>query len=92
MVILAVQHKVANFDAWKKVFDQNPPKMGGALFHRVNRMLSDPDTVAVVAGFKSAEEAQAFTAAPELAASLKQAGVVGAPRIEMYDEVEAVTY
>ena len=92
MIVLVVQVKIGNFDAWKKVFDEFPPKMGGAVFHRVNQMVSDPQTVAVAAGFKTASEAEAFMASPDLAAAMKKSGVVGAPRIEMYTEVEAVTY
>ena len=92
MITLVVQVKIGNFDAWKKVFDEHPPKMGGAVFHRVNRMVSDPETVAVAAGFKSVKEAEVFMASPDLAEAMKKSGVVGAPRVEMYTEVEAVTY
>ncbi len=74
------------------MFDEYPPKKGGAVFHRVNRMVSDPDTVVVAAGFKSVKDAEAFLARPDLGEAMKQSGVVGQPRIEMYTEVEAVTY
>jgi hypothetical protein len=51
-----------------------------------------PEPVIVVAGFPSGDAAQAFASNPELPEKMKDAGVVGMPRIEMYEEVEAVQY
>lgn len=90
MIIMAIQHQVRDYDTWKKVFDQFPPTADGALFHRVNRGLDDPNNVVVVAGFSSADAAQGFASNPELADKMKEGGVVGAPRIETYEEVEVV--
>ena len=92
MVMLAVQHRVRDYKAWKKVFDEYPPREGGAKFHRVNRMIGDPNTIVVVTGFESAEQAQAFGRSPGLADAMKRAGVVGEPRVEMYEEAEFVQY
>ena len=92
MIVMAIQHQVRDYDAWKTVFDQFPPKVGGALFHRVNRGVEDPNKVIVVAGFPSGDAAQAFATNPDLPGKMKDAGVVGPPRIEMYEEVEAVQY
>jgi hypothetical protein len=92
VVMLAVQHRVQDYKAWKKVFDEHPPREGGAKFHRVNRMIGDPNTSVVVAGFESAEQAQAFRRSPGLADAMKRAGVVGEPRVEMYEEAEFIQY
>lgn len=92
MVMLAVQHRVQDFKAWKKVFDEFSPREGGAKFHRINRMIGDPDTIVVVAGFESAEQAKAFLKNPGLAEAMKRSGVVGEPRVEMYEEAEFVQY
>ncbi len=73
-------------------FDGYPPKAGGALFHGVDRMVSDPSTLVVATGFRSVKDAENFLAKPELGEAMKKAGVIGQPRIEMYTEVESVTY
>jgi hypothetical protein len=91
MIVLAIKHHVRDYDAWKKVFGNFPPTAGGAKFYRINRAVDDPDVVLVVAGFDSAQAAQAFGAMPELQAKMQEAGVVDAPRIEMYEEVESGT-
>ena len=92
MVIVAIQHPVADYDAWKAVYDANNPGTMGAVFARVNRMVGEPNTITVVAGFKTLEDAEAMMANPELETAMREAGVTAAPRVEMYEELEAVQY
>ena len=92
MVIMAVQHRFQDYEAWKKVFDSFPPLNGGAKFHTINRMVGDPNMVLVVTGFESEAEAQAFRANPGLADAIKRSGIIGQPRIELYEEAEFVEY
>ncbi len=92
MVLLAVRHRVQDYKAWKKVFDSFSPREGGAKFHRVNRMVGDPNMVLVVAGFETEAAARAFGADPGLADAMKRSGVVGEPRVEMYEELESIQY
>ena len=92
MVVMAVQHRFQDYDLWKGVFDSFPPGQGGAKFHRINRMVGDPNMILVVAGFETAADAQAFRANPGLADAMKRSGIVGEPRIELYEEVESVLY
>ncbi|MEJ2187188.1 MAG: cyclase [Gemmatimonadota bacterium] len=88
MILMAIKHQVADYDTWKKVYDTFPPTAGGALFHRVNRGTDDPNTVLVVAGFKSTDDARAFQNNAELKDKMQSAGIVGAPRFEMYEQLE----
>ncbi len=90
--ILAVNHEVADYDTWKRAFDDFDKAERGALFHRVNRSVENPNSITVVHGFESPAAAQAFVADPDLADAMKKAGVTGAPRVEIYDEVEAAVY
>jgi len=92
VVLLAVQHRYQDYDLWKKVFDSFPPGNGGAKFHRINRMISDPSMILVVAGFETEAKARAFGADPRLADAIKRSGIVGEPRIEMYEELEFIEY
>ena len=90
MIVGAIRHSVADYDAWKAVYDTMPPTSRGAKFARVNRSLDDPNVVAVVTGFDTLEEIQAFMESDELRAKMAEAGVVGEPRIELYREVESI--
>ncbi|HKI86884.1 MAG TPA: cyclase [Thermoanaerobaculia bacterium] len=92
MKMLAINHDVEDYEKWKKVFDQFPPGKDGATFHRVNRNVENPNNITVVAGFETVEAARAFAHDPKLKEAMGEAGVKGAPRIELFDEVEAVTY
>jgi uncharacterized protein (DUF1330 family) len=90
--MLAVNHDVEDYDRWKAAFDEFPPSLGGALFHRVNRRADNPNNITVVMGFESAAKAETFVSDPELKAAMQRAGVTSAPRIEIFEEVEVVQY
>jgi quinol monooxygenase YgiN len=92
MTVLAINHDVADYNAWKQVFDEFGKAERGVLFHRINRNVDNPNNITVVHGFESVEAARAFITDPELAAAMGRAGATSAPRIEIYDEVEAMTY
>lgn len=89
MIVTAIRHPVQDYDAWKAVYDTFPPTDGGALFARVNRSVDDSSVIVVVAGFPTLEAAQAFLGNPDLKEKMMEAGVIGEPRIEVYEEVEA---
>jgi hypothetical protein len=88
--VLAINHSVADYDAWKAVYDTMPPTSRGAKFARVDRGVDDPNLITVVAGFDSLDALNSFIADPELKAAMNRAGVIGAPRFETYEEVEAI--
>ena len=90
MIVLATRHSVRDYDVWKAVYDTMPPTSQGALFARVNRAVDDPNVVAVVAGFSTVDAAHAFLSSEDLKAKMTEAGVVGEPRFEIYEEVEAI--
>ena len=92
MKTVAINHEVEDYDRWKAVFDEFPPSKAGALFHRINRNVDNPDNITVVAGFESQEAATAFRDNPDLKDAMGRAGVTGPPRIEIFDEVESVQY
>jgi len=48
--------------------------------------------VAVVAGFESVDAANEMLENPDLKAAMDRAGVTSAPRIEVYEETEAVQF
>jgi len=92
MKIMAINHDIEDYDTWKAAFDAFSPSQGGALFHRINRSVEDPNNITVVAGFPTLDTAVAFRDDPALKEAMGRAGVTSAPRIEIFDEVEAVQY
>ena len=92
MQMLAINHDVEDYDRWKAVFDEFPPAMGGALFHRINRNVDDLNNITVVVGFETTEAARAFVDNADLKDVMHRAGVTSQPRIEIFEEVEAVQY
>ena len=56
------------------------------------RNIENDNNITVVAGFDTVEAAQAFRDDPELKEAMGVAGVVGAPRFEIFEEVESVQY
>lgn len=92
MIVMAINHDVEDYDKWKAVFDEFPPSKGGALFHRINRNVDNPNNIAVVSGFESLNAATAFRDNPDLKDAMGRAGVASVPRIEIFNEVESVQY
>ncbi len=90
MITTAIRHSVSDYAKWKAVYDKYTPTSEGAKFARVNRSVDDPNVVAVVAGFESLQLAKAFLDNPTLKTRMTEAGVLGSPRIELYEEVESI--
>ncbi len=54
--------------------------------------MDNPKNLTIVSGFASMETAIAFRDNPDLRDAMGRAGVVGHPRIELYEEIESVQY
>ncbi len=91
MYVLAISHAVEDYDKWKRVYDSmQPTTVGGAKYARVNRSVDDDKMVTVVAGFDSLEALNGFVGHPKIDDASQRAGVIGEPRIEIYEEVEVI--
>ena len=82
-VRLFVRHEVADYAAWRKVFDgfAATQKKFGVYSKAVYRSTDDPNDITVTDDFHSLEKAKAFSASAELKAAMEMAGVKGAPQI-----------
>ncbi len=60
MVILQIEHKVPNFDGWKKAFESDPinRKKAGVRRYRIFRPIDDPNYVIIDLEFDNSEEAK----------------------------------
>ena len=86
-----VRHRVADFDAWKKIYDGFAPIQAehGVHAHQVLRSIENPNDVIVTHTFDSHEAARAFFAMSELKDAMSEAGVdADSVEISYFDEVE----
>ncbi len=62
MTILQIEHKIPNYDGWKKAFDSDPidRKKSGVKRHRVYRPTDDPNYVVIDLEFDNLNSAQSF--------------------------------
>lgn len=74
-----IRHEVADYKAWKKVYDAfaSEQKKGGVVSEAVYQSVDNPNDVTVIHNFRSLEKAKAFTSSPELKAGMEKAGVKG---------------
>jgi hypothetical protein len=83
MVRLFVRINVADYEAWRKVYDQFYGErsamgvMGAAAF----QLVDDPNDVTVWHDFETAEVARAFVSSDALRDIMQRAGVQGEPHI-----------
>ena len=87
MAVSLVLHRVADYDAWRKVYESvaDIQKDGGVTQQSVHRMADDPDNVLVIHHFDTVDTAKAFFASPDLKDAMQRAGVQGEPRIEYFE-------
>ena len=94
MVTLVVFHHVADYDAWKTVFDEHEDvRRGyGQLEHRVFRSVDNPNRVVVHNDFAGEDAARAFMADPSLPAAMERAGVTDEPWLGVIERAEQKRY
>lgn len=88
MVHIIVRHQVADYAAWRRVYDEFEPqaaamgKTGGSVY----QSLDDANELTVVNDFATREAAEAFAGSDELKAAMGRAGVQGAPTMWFVSE------
>ena len=80
-VAVVVNHQVADFDTWKRVFDasEQDRRAAGIVGHHINRGQDDPNALSVYLAATDLERAKQFSSSDELKAAMEQAGVISAP-------------
>lgn len=93
-MILIMQTRVRDYDAWKSVFDDGEPLRArhGCTGHEIFRSDDDGYELTLHLRFPSREAGDALRTDPELAASMKRAGVEGQPTVTWARDGEACTY
>lgn len=93
MAYLMIHHKVEDFAKWKPFFTHNDSarKSAGSKGGQVFRSKSDPNEVVILFEWDKVENAQKFATSPELAALMKEAGVINRPDAFFLEEIEKVS-
>jgi antibiotic biosynthesis monooxygenase (ABM) superfamily enzyme len=83
MTTMLVQHKVKNYENWKKVYDSvaGLRTTFGELSDQIYRDASDANKLTLMFKWDSLPNAQKWAQSPELKAAMEKAGVDGAPSI-----------
>jgi hypothetical protein len=83
MVRLFVWHIVADYAAWRKVYDDFDPQRRpmGVTAHAVYRSVDNPNDVSVWHDFGTREQAEAFVTSEALRSAMQKAGVQGTPTV-----------
>ena len=83
MATMFVRHTVADYDAWRRIYDGFAPTQDamGVTDRAVFRGAEDEHEITVMHDFATVEAAKAFAGSAELKAAMKDAGVTSAPTI-----------
>ena len=88
-----VTHDVADYAAWKRVFDEHASarRKAGIVATHINRHADDPNRLSVYLAGNDAAALDAFLSSNELMATMRDAGVKGPPQIAKITPVEDMT-
>jgi hypothetical protein len=86
---LFVRHSVADYDSWRKVYDEVEPLRAqyGCTAQRVMHVPGNPNEVAGTHDFPTVAQAQGFADDPKLREAMERSGVTGDPRIEVFENI-----
>lgn len=83
MATLFVRHTVADYAAWRRIFDDFAPTQSalGVIDKAVYQAADNANDITVMHDFATLDAAQAFAGSSELKAAMHDAGVASAPTI-----------
>ena len=86
MALLAIQHQVRDYLAWRTVYDSMSEvlQQWGVTEDSVHQLEGVPNTALVLYHFATVAQAQGFLTNRELQAAMQRGGVEGTPRVEIY--------
>jgi hypothetical protein len=89
MARLFVQHKVADYPQWRKVFDEMTANRThfGMTGQSVFRTAADPNEIIIITEWLSVEHARAYATSPDLKSGMQAAGVVSQPNVLFLEAV-----
>jgi len=87
-----ISYQVADFDAWKAVFDDNEQGRidHGYLGHHINRAESDPNSLSIYLAVGDVDGAKAFVTSDDVKSLMEKAGIRSAPEFMWMTPVREV--
>lgn len=94
MLILQIEHKVPDYDGWKKAFDSDPVnrKKSGVCRHRIFRPADDPDYVIIQLEFETLNEAETTLVALRKLWTRVEGKVMFNPQTRILSIAESIEY
>jgi hypothetical protein len=94
MTVLQIEHKVPNFDGWKKAFDSDPigREKSGVLSYRIFRPADDINYVIVEMEFARLDEAEAVLDSLRKLWVQVEGKVMVNPQTRILDVIESKEY
>ena len=94
MTILRIEHKVPDFDGWKKAFDSDPidRRRSGVKRYRIYRPVDDQNYVIIDLEFDELKDAETALTALQNLWSKVEGTVVFNPKTRIIDVVKSVEY
>jgi hypothetical protein len=92
MINVLIHHEVADYVAWKAVFDSDFDSRykNGERSCRIFRSAGNVNDLTLFFEWETLERAQAFLASDELKQRMARAGVKGTPRVDFLNEVHSL--
>lgn len=92
MIYLLVHHEVADYPAWKSVFDSSLDwrTRNGERSCRIFRGFDNPNELTLLFEWENVEKARAFMTSDELKSRMTKAGVKSVPRVEFLTEMFSI--
>ena len=89
-----VKIRVADFAAWKPVFDELEPtrRQAGFTAHSLHRDAEDPNVIIIAYRVGDIARAREYASSQDLRQAMQRAGVQGPPEFWFADDVEDKTY
>jgi hypothetical protein len=83
MSTIIISHKVKDYAKWRPVFDSDLPrrKNAGVKNEKVFRAADDPNNIFIQSEVSNPEQAAKMLDDPDMAAKLKEAGVISKPTV-----------
>lgn len=91
MVILRIEHRVANYEQWKHAFDSDPVdrKGSGVRRYQILRGLDEPSNVMIDLEFATKSEAQGLLTAMRRVWERVQGTLIGTPQASIVEVAES---
>ena len=90
MAHLFIKHKVADYAAWKKIFDEfvETRRAGGEKSYQILHPENEPNNLYLMFEWDNIANAQNFMQSPELKNAMLNAGVTEEPQISFLNELD----